>query len=774
LLEQLRDYGEHFEAALPSMEFDEIALRSIPSTEPRPVWTRPVWVAAVAAALIVVAIGLVALLTPLPGDEAEPVVTTPTIPVQPVVALPNAAAPRPIDVTNGITVAPDGSLWATTEAGIVHWDLSAMTPTVYPAANMPTDGGGLSGIAAAPDGTIWASTWKPPQLLRFDGSGWSVANGFEDLAVVNAAEHVTALAVGADNVLWVAVGKSLVRFDGATWEVIEVAGQRDWAHTLEVAPDETLWAAGWENVRSFDGETWTRYGPEQGLPEEGIGSIAVAPDGTVWVGAISDGLSGTAGGLAGRDATGWETVTEHDGLFSSDIRSLTVTEDGTLWAVHDSASDGTPLPGARRAGGALSRFEDGAWSTVFLQEVGGLFGMNSVVDHQGTIWVASRWGIVGYDGDQAIGLRVPESIFPANLDETPPPTPSVIETPESVLTTRAAGPVPPIATCPPDSRPDQPGPVDQARPPTMSLTQAAIDDQSGVMVVLADTAQAGSRTWTFDLCANTWHLMQPDREPPAEYPTLVYDRDSDRTVAVGWESVWSYDVETDAWIEHGRPPEQVRHSLAYHDPSGLVVAADLETMTLWGYDVDADTWTAIPQGSVLPPSGQPTGQSDHTYGSQILTYDRSADLLVLYLGDNCGGMGPYDGCGTQLTWVFDPKSGTWSEEDTVTPEVNFGYGPLGGENTSDASRGRVVIFNAGVMIAYDTGAQEWELLFQANQGPLHRGGHTIAYDPINQRLVMTGGTAFMQSVEPFREDRNDVWAYDIRTGEWITLLDQDE
>ena len=83
LLDQLRDYGEHFEAALPPREFDEASLRSISSTGRRPGGVRPMWVAAVAAAVIVAAVGLVALLTPLPGDEATPVVTTPTIPVQP-------------------------------------------------------------------------------------------------------------------------------------------------------------------------------------------------------------------------------------------------------------------------------------------------------------------------------------------------------------------------------------------------------------------------------------------------------------------------------------------------------------------------------------------------------------------------------------------------------------------------------------------------------------------------------------------------------------------
>lgn len=784
LLDQLRDYGEHFEAGLPSMEFDEIAARSIPLLGPRSVRPRPVWVAAAAAAsVIVVAVGLVALLAPLAGDEPIPVVVNPTIPLQPIEGLPDAAAPRPIDITSGVTVAPDGTLWAATGAGIVRWDLSTGTPTVYPATDLPTGGDHPSGIVAAPDGTIWVSTWAPQRILRFDGSAWSPADAFENLAVVNppcipdeeCRQSITAMAVGADNVLWVAVGpETLVRYNGADWEAIEVPAESQasdgvlaWASSLTVAPDGTLWAAGGEEVASFDGTSWTRYSAGDGLPGGGIWSIAVTPDGTVWAGAVSDEVLGTAGGLSRREGNGWSTLTEQDGLFSNDIRSLAVADDGTLWAVHASASDGTPLPGTYRAGGALSRLEGDIWTTVSLDEVGGGFGWGSAVDEYGAMWVASRWGVVGYNGHEAIRLRVAESMVPIRLDETPLSDSSVLAISGSILTDRPAGPVPPVATCPSGSHPDQPGPVDQARPPTMSLPSAVIDEQSGVMVALADTARNGSRTWTFDLCTNTWQRMEPEREPPDDYPTMIYDRDSDRTLAVGFDSVWSYDVETDAWTEHGRPPQSARYHLAYHDSSGLVVAHTVDSFSrtydldLWAYDLDTDTWTSIAQSSPLEVGGS---------SSPLLVYDPSVDRFVVYMGDNCSGFGPYDGCGSEQTWIFDQHTGTWSREDTVTPEVPLGYGAFGGESTFDESTQRVVVFNFGILIAHDARAQEWEVV--SDRGPFSRSGHVIAFDPVNQRLVMTGGEARVLSEMPYWEARNDVYAFNTRTGEWITLLDQ--
>lgn len=77
--------------------------------------------------------------------------------------------------------------------------------------------------------------------------------------------------------------------------------------------------------------------------------------------------------------------------------------------------------------------------------------------------------------------------------------------------------VPPVGTCPSGSRPAQPGPVDQALLTELPWPPAAaVDEQSGVMVVVADTAVAGSRTWTFDLCTNTWQLMQPEPDIPSD------------------------------------------------------------------------------------------------------------------------------------------------------------------------------------------------------------------------------------------------------------------
>ena len=115
--------------------------------------------------------------------------------------------------------------------------------------------------------------------------------------------------------------------------------------------------------------------------------------------------------------------------------------------------------------------------------------------------------------------------------------------------------VPPVGqvfVCPPGSTPDQPEPVDQARPPD-GFVWAAFDRRAGRGVAITDAGD-GVETWTFDVCSNTWTRMHPNREPPSAGP-LVYDVDSDVTIEVeyaGPASVWAYDLQANTWDPTGR------------------------------------------------------------------------------------------------------------------------------------------------------------------------------------------------------------------------------
>ncbi len=110
--------------------------------------------------------------------------------------------------------------------------------------------------------------------------------------------------------------------------------------------------------------------------------------------------------------------------------------------------------------------------------------------------------------------------------------------------------LPPVGTryaCPPGSTPDEPGPVDQARP--FMPSQMVFDRRAGKLVALSGLSGPDIyETWTFDVCTNTWTRMRPVPEIAGTGRGFVYDVDSDLTIMVSSSGdVWAYDLQADTW-----------------------------------------------------------------------------------------------------------------------------------------------------------------------------------------------------------------------------------
>jgi hypothetical protein len=75
----------------------------------------------------------------------------------------------------------------------------------------------------------------------------------------------------------------------------------------------------------------------------------------------------------------------------------------------------------------------------------------------------------------------------------------------------ASSPLPTAFVCPPGSTPGRTGPAKQVRPdPPDAYLGAAMDAASG-QIVAVETTEAMTRTWTLDVCTNTWRMMRPPR-----------------------------------------------------------------------------------------------------------------------------------------------------------------------------------------------------------------------------------------------------------------------
>ena len=143
--------------------------------------------------------------------------------------------------------------------------------------------------------------------------------------------------------------------------------------------------------------------------------------------------------------------------------------------------------------------------------------------------------------------------------------------------------VPPVGQvfeCPPGSTPDEPGPVDQARPQGC---------RRGWGAMAFDRRRAGwwpsratSRRRDVDVRRVHEHLDADASQPRAAEPwtgVLVYDVDSDVTIVSDGTRTWVYDLEANTWTEQGDRPRSRRVTLTsairFYDPvSGHVVAGE--------------------------------------------------------------------------------------------------------------------------------------------------------------------------------------------------------
>jgi hypothetical protein len=384
----------------------------------------------------------------------------------------------------------------------------------------------------------------------------------------------------------------------------------------------------------------------------------------------------------------------------------------------------------------------GPWAWLVL----GLFAA-AMVALVGSALVGQSGGGFGFQAavSEPTASRNPSSTAEPVTAPSPSATPEPFRGTPLPRTGAAAGPV---AMCPPGSTPDQPGLIDQARPPQNPPAAIAFDRRTARLVALVG-AEGGVETWTFDVCTNTWAQMHPNPEPGDidGWDTLVYDVDSDVSITVDRLTghVWTYDLGADAWTEKGVAP--IGMTLEAYDPlTGLVVGArGVDPTETWDYDVETDTWTPIPLASSATDSPPPGGP---------FAYDASADRIVAYAEGATGGE----------TWLFDIRTGTWARSAAETPGV-VGWMVAPGIVYDEAAE-RTVIYRRVPLTAYDSTRDRWEVLAVGDTPWSYPD--SMVYDPVNRRLVGLGQRGI---ADGGIVDQSGVAALDLATGEWTVLLE---
>lgn len=350
-----------------------------------------------------------------------------------------------------VAAAPDGSVWAATAASIdtPHGAVSRFDGqqwTSWTGEDGLIRNEHVDRVAVEDDGTVWAhtSTGRGRHALsRFDGQAWTSWPAEQVLPT----GRVNSMAAG-NGAVWLTVrprrGSSpptLVRFDGreaATWRVDIGLSADDEVESLVVADGGTVWAATDQGAWRFDGDDWHRA--SRGLGDKPVDALAAGDEGGVWAATLgqrnlrgrlsrfADGQWGTWATYTGSPSTSHLAVAADEGVvWVPTVGAGILRFDGQRWRRHTTAEglahDGVMAAAAQGstvwaltadldaltseasdagegAHFALSRFDDGQWTTPAAGDGPSDALEALVVADAGTVWAATDdGGVARFDGD---------------------------------------------------------------------------------------------------------------------------------------------------------------------------------------------------------------------------------------------------------------------------------------------------------------------------------------------------------------------------------------
>jgi ligand-binding sensor domain-containing protein len=267
-----------------------------------------------------------------------------------------------------ITIASDQSIWFGTAHGVSHYNGTSW-------ASYTTQNGlahdNVQAIEETPDGVLWFGTYNGG-VSRFDGTAWKSYTQEDGLA----SNVVYSIVKTSRGMLWFATPSGVSKFDGKTWHTYtEKDGLIDtYVWSIAVDSDDVLWFGTQKGLSRFDGKEWRSYAtPLEGRKD--IVSIVLTPEGLLWCGTWMD-------GVLCFDKKEWRQYTREDGLADNQVLPISVAPDGKLWV-------GTQ--------GGVSCFDGQFWTTYTSNTgLADNKVLSSAVDHEGGIWFGTQGGGVSH------------------------------------------------------------------------------------------------------------------------------------------------------------------------------------------------------------------------------------------------------------------------------------------------------------------------------------------------------------------------------------------
>jgi parallel beta-helix repeat protein len=221
------------------------------------------------------------------------------------------------------------------------------------------------------------------------------------------------VAVADDGSIWIATGGSykvggenfggVAQLKDQAWTIYGtedgLANDNVWA--VEIAPDGTVWFGTEDGVSAFDGKEWTNYTEDDGLLNDSVRAMAIEPNGAVWV--------ATRGGASRFDGSSWTNYTATDGLADNTVNDIAVAPGGIYWF-------GTPS--------GVSRFDGENWQTYTVKN--GLahdYVLAVAVAPDGAIWFGAGegFGLLGgvsrFDGETWTTYSTEDGLVDNNVND---------------------------------------------------------------------------------------------------------------------------------------------------------------------------------------------------------------------------------------------------------------------------------------------------------------------------------------------------------------------
>jgi ligand-binding sensor domain-containing protein len=239
--------------------------------------------------------------------------------------------PFPTDSAAGSVEDAEGNFWTTpANNGVARWDGTAWTGYLPHIS--------LESMTRDPSGALWAS--GTGGLFRWNGQDWKQKK-------TPPSGEIGRVAADALGNIWLTTITGLEKFDGTEWITYSTSNSDiPGDYVIEVTPELSggaVWVGTEKGLARFDGTTWTVFTKAtSGVPADVINSIAIAPNGDVWVGAFDGTHFPYHGGVGVFDGTDWITYTSHNSpLRHEQVETVAVTATGDVWV--GTASQGAAL-----------------------------------------------------------------------------------------------------------------------------------------------------------------------------------------------------------------------------------------------------------------------------------------------------------------------------------------------------------------------------------------------------------------------------------------------